>query len=119
MTLTAILIVLFGHWFADFVLQNRYMAENKSRDWMALSLHVAVYTLALGPFVVWVLPPDFMLIWGYLAINGAAHFVTDAVTSRITTRLWKAGRTHNFFAVVGFDQFIHHATLLGTLYWLA
>jgi hypothetical protein len=38
--------------------------------------------------------------------------VTDFVTSRISSRLYAKGDIHNFFVVVGFDQFLHYSALI-------
>jgi Protein of unknown function (DUF3307) len=120
---------LLAHWIADFVMQTHWMAVNKSKNWRALASHVVVYTvtlgialsvlgLAIGSFtpspgaVVMLVSFDLFLVW--LALNGALHFVTDAITSRITARLWVKGDFHNFFVVVGLDQLIHYTTLILT-----
>jgi hypothetical protein len=128
-----LVVLMTVHFVADFVFQTDWMAQNKSKRWDALALHCAVYAgcfLWRGPlFAVALL---------------ALHFVTDAVTSRITSRLWffkreegiweqasytmpKHGRTlvnpftptvgnrHWFFVVIGFDQWLH----LVQLAWLA
>lgn len=132
MTISAILVaqIIFAHWFGDFVLQSHWMATNKSKNWLALTAHAAVYTVAFGLIVlfisalvginetgdvrhaIFVLTPGLFTAW--IAINGVLHFVTDAVTSRITSRLWAKGDMHNFFVVVGFDQMIHYFCLFGT-----
>lgn len=51
-------------------------------------------------------------------VNGALHFGTDFFTSRWTSALYAKQDWHNFFAVVGFDQLIHQATLALTLWVL-
>ena len=127
-----ILQVVFAHWVSDFVLQSGWMATNKSRNWWALSSHVAVYTASLGVImlvsgafflqevyehapnaVIYAMTPVAFLLW--VAINGILHFITDAITSRITTQLWIKGDMHNFFVVVGFDQLVHYICLFTTL----
>lgn len=124
-----ILQILFVHWISDFVLQSGWMATNKSKNWIALSLHVLTYTISMGTFMllvgilafavsaeattIMILAPLAYLKW--IALNGVLHFITDAVTSRITARLWKKNDMHNFFVVVGFDQFIHYSCLIITL----
>ena len=92
------------HWLADFVLQTNKMAQNKSKSFKWLSVHVAVYGLAL-------------LIFGpmYAAINACLHFATDAVTTRLTSYLWQKGDRHNFFIVIGLDQALHMICLVSTL----
>ena len=124
------------HFVADFVLQSNWMAQNKSKRWDALALHCVVY----GACWLW-------LGLTFAAVTCALHFLTDAVTSRITSRLWffrmkagiweqasftvpKHGQTlvnpwmpeggdrHYFFVAIGADQVIHYATLAATGYWL-
>ncbi len=118
------------HFVADFLLQSDWMAQNKSRRWDALAAHVAVYSACFfyygAPFV---------------AMTFLLHFVTDAMTSRITSRLWffdmampvqwpsrrapnspavphyavGGGNRHWFFVVIGADQLIHFLCLAWTL----
>jgi hypothetical protein len=99
-----IYLVLFLHFIADFVLQTDAMAKGKSSSNRWLGLHIMVYT---APFLV--------LGWKYALVNGASHFAIDWCTSRMTSRLWKAGRVHDFFVVIGFDQFLHVAILIATM----
>lgn len=116
------LTLLLAHFVGDFILQTDEMALNKSKNWGALFLHCGAYIL---PFVLW--GPLFV------AVTFAAHFVTDAITSRITSKLWfitlaprsevnknlrwpyfakvAEGKRHWFFVMIGFDQLIHFATL--------
>lgn len=124
-----ILQFLLAHWIADFVCQTHWQATNKSKNWWALASHVGVYTVILGfslvPFataigpvvvspgaIVMMLTPAWFFAW--VLLNGALHFVTDAITSRVTARLWVKGDYHNFFVVVGLDQLIHYTTLILT-----
>jgi len=103
-----LVILLFIHFIGDFVLQSDWMAVSKSSSWKALSVHILVYTIFLVPF------------FGikFAVVNGVLHFITDAVTSRLTTYLWKKEKRHWFFVVIGFDQFIHTACLLMTVEYL-
>ena len=131
--LVLVLQLLFAHWVSDFVLQSGWMATNKSRNWLALTAHVGTYTASMGVImlllsivmatvavdydmfgaVLLAITPTAFAIW--ILINGALHFITDAVTSRITTKLWLKGDMHNFFVVVGFDQLVHYVCLFTTL----
>src|SRR5688500_2538077 len=91
--LSLIVVLLFAHWTADFVCQTDWQAINKSKRWDALTAHVAVYTLALGAVALFwyvsVTPDDSALPFAlWLGVNAAAHFVQDAITSRINARLW-------------------------------
>lgn len=146
--------ILCAHFVGDFILQSDWMAANKSKQWGALSAHVVVYTLALMAVVTsvgtWLLGRGADPAGPYLAfaaVNGIAHFATDALTSRITSRLWFfqreagiwdrasytrpqdgkqlvnpwtpiEGKRHWFFVAIGADQLIHLVTLLATAEWL-
>ena len=109
------LMILLGmHWIADFLCQTRWMAENKSRRIDALAYHVAVYTAVMAvPSLLLLGPTTAALL--FILINGALHFATDFVTSRLTSALWQSGNVYGFFAIVGLDQFLHQLALAVTL----
>ena len=107
-------ILLAVHWVADFVLQSRWMAENKSSRLDALGLHVGVYTAVLAVAATLLFGMGMNVLW-FIAANGLLHFATDFVTSRITSALWQKQNVHGFFAVVGLDQLLHQVALATTL----
>lgn len=121
-SINIVFLILLSHWIADFVCQTDAMAKGKSSDWRQLVMHITAYTTVINLIILIVMfcmlmPPAtiaMVILWGYL--NGAIHFCVDAVTSRITSKLYSAGRIHDFFVVIGFDQLIHTICLLGT--WL-
>lgn len=51
----------------------------------------------------------------FAVVNAALHFFIDAITSRLTARLWAKGQVHNFFVLVGLDQLLHATCLILTL----
>lgn len=112
-------ILIVQHFIFDWLFQTRWMANNKSKSWAALLAHVAVVSLGLS-LTLWAIiwsggSPTYPLTW--VAFNTLAHFVTDAITSRLTSRLYKAGKEKWFFTVIGFDQMIHYLTLFITAEW--
>lgn len=102
--MTDILILIWIHFVADFVLQNDKMALNKSKSNKWLGLHALVYGIPLLFFG-----------WKFALFNGIAHFAVDYITSRGTSRLWIANQRHWFFILIGLDQAIHMTILLISL----
>lgn len=95
--------LLLAHFVGDFLFQPRWMADNKSKSWIVLALHGVFYCT---PFLFW--NPV-----GWVGLQAVLHIGVDAVTSRITYRLYQAGEIRWFFAVIGADQLIHQTCLLG------
>ncbi len=146
------LALLSAHFLGDFVFQTDRMAINKSSSWSWLAYHVTVYTATIVTLAAW---------WTYLqngylgapplVLFGLAtwitHFATDAVTSRLTSKLWffrplpgiweqatyeypktlnsvvnpwvpySDNRRHWFFVTIGAGQLIHAWTLYLTWTW--
>ncbi len=119
-----LLILLGVHFVGDFLLQSDWMAVQKSKRWDALALHVGIYAICFAWWGPW-----------FVALTFITHFVTDAVTSRITSALWflplvgdgmkpnwkqveLRSTRHWFFVAIGSDQLIHATTLAYTLQWV-
>lgn len=112
--------LMIAHFVGDFLLQSDWMAANKSKNVQALVAHVWVYSLIF----LWFGPTFWLITW-------LSHFLTDAITSRVTSKLWfvvpaggagsgwftydTSGKRHWFFVVIGLDQLIHMVTLIWTL----
>lgn len=120
---------LFGilslHWVADFYLQTDEMAINKSKSNSWLAKHVLIYTVTLyfGMMAWWLFLLNlaaftFLQLTLWVIINGILHFLQDYLSSRVTAELWQKGDRHNFFVVIGLDQFVHYVCLFGTFYWI-
>lgn len=114
----AVFGILIVHFVFDFILQSHKMATNKSKSNKWLTKHVAVYTGGLFVSYVWFLVSGFILTYpmfiGWVLLNGVLHWITDYFTSRKTSKYFGEGDYHNGFVVVGFDQLIHYACLIGT-----
>jgi len=111
MDIITLLIGMFTlHFIGDFIFQTRKMADNKSKSIFYLTLHVFWYSAAFMP--------TFLLIGigvPYLKFIGVlftTHWITDFITSKITSYFWKKKRIKAFFNIIGFDQLIHIVTLL-------
>lgn len=119
--------VIFGiiaiHFFADFVCQTDWQAQNKSKNNKALLSHTLSYSsiwLSFGVMYV-LFNLDTYIPWTlskFVFITFVAHTLTDYVTSRINSYLWQKKDVHNFFVSVGFDQVLHYVQLFLTFYFL-
>ena len=103
MSIETILMLVWIHWFADFILQSDRIAINKSNSNLILLWHVFLYGLCFLWFG-----------WKFAAVNAVLHFATDWITSRVTKKLWIAEQRHWFFVVIGLDQAIHMTCLIAT-----
>lgn len=111
-----IIYLLFIHWIADFVLQSDKMAKEKSSNNLMLFYHSMIYgTLFAGATIMYNYGMEGIL-FGYLL--GLIHFPVDYITSRINAKLYKAGKNHEFFVSIGFDQLIHFITIFLLAKWL-
>lgn len=108
-----LIYIFFLHWVGDFVLQSRWMGNNKSKNWFALAFHVAVYENVL--FFGLIAYPGALK---FAVINMIIHFFIDAITSRASGFFFKKNNIYAFFTVIGFDQFLHAATLMLTFHYL-
>jgi len=104
-----ILLIIWVHFIADFVLQSDRMAINKSSDNLWLSIHSLCYGL---PFLA------LFFIFGikFIVFNIVAHFIIDWITSKGTSKLWKENKRHWFFVLIGLDQAIHLTILITSFY---
>jgi len=117
-----VILIQLIHLFADFMCQTHEMAVGKSKSNYWLSLHVAVYTLIT--FLGWhfcLMQPAFNYFFiNYLYFTTfifSTHWITDYITSRISSKYFGKGDYHNGFVVVGIDQVLHNIQLL-TAYYL-
>ena len=103
----ALFILVWQHFFADFVCQTSWMALGKSKSNKPLFIHIAVYTSTF-------------FFWGaqFAIINGFTHLVIDYFTSRFTSKMWATGNHRMFWIGIGFDQALHVTILLWTAKYL-
>lgn len=118
-----IISLLFVHFVADFMAQTDWMAQNKSKNPLALFSHAVVYGLftliLVGIFLCGgrTVNDAEMLVF-YVIVNTISHFCIDMITSQCTSYLWKKQDVHNFFVVVGGDQWLHTSIIILTYKWL-
>ena len=100
--------LFFWHFIADFVLQPREMAKNKSKHFGYLMAHCLIYSATFWVYL------DIKLI----GIMFSSHLVIDFISSRVTARLWKEKDIHGFFTIIGLDQFLHTMVIVYVWYFI-
>jgi hypothetical protein len=109
--LIKIFILRLIHFFADFVVQSKWQAENKSKNELALLLHVMSYT-AVWLIVVWTYTKDLAATAGFCGFTFGLHWFTDAITSRLTNKAFITNKDYRLgFQLVETDQMIHFIQL--------
>jgi hypothetical protein len=108
-----ILILLFMHSVADFVLQGERLSKLKATKIVSLFLHVGVYTALFIIVSPLVLGLTFMQGLVFSLVNGGAHLLVDLTTSKLKLRFWDKNESR-YFAVISFDHFAHVAILIAT-----
>ena len=106
-SLFILLLLVWIHFFADFICQSDKMAQNKSKSIKWLSIHSLIYTL-----------PFLLFGWKFSILNGLLHFGVDYTTSKINKQLWENKEVHWFFVGIGADQAVHMTLLILTYIWL-
>lgn len=108
-----IIIIIFIHWVADFLLQTQKMATNKSKNNYWLFAHVLVYSITW--FVIGLFLFKIKSVILFTITTFIFHFITDYLTSRWTNKLYKKEKYYGFpafFSVIGLDQFLHYLQLI-------
>jgi hypothetical protein len=102
-SIQTVLLLLWIHFFADFVFQSSHVAINKSKNNLILTKHVLIYGICFIPISI-----------SYAVINLLLHFVVDYITSRMTSIFWRHNEHHWFFVTIGLDQVIHATCLISS-----
>lgn len=105
-------LLLFVHFIGDFIFQSSDMAVNKATSIKWLLIHVAVYTSILFIASIFIFGLDLAIT--FALVNGGFHLVTDFFTSKLNAHLFQREDKRWYYSGIGFDQFIHGATLLLT-----
>jgi hypothetical protein len=111
-----LVILLFMHWIADFVFQDDKTALNKSENNKVLAAHCGIYSIAMActvfPLFCWFSNAPLTTTFIFFGLMFISHFGIDYITARANKKLWLNNQRHWFFVMVGFDQFLHIATII-------
>lgn len=127
-TFVIVFVILLNHGFADFVLQSKEMATQKSKSNYWLTVHVFSYMsgMIITALMVGFLSNNWMYALMWWLINGMLHWITDYNTSRWAAKLrekeqHEASKVYfkfihfpTFFSVIELDQLIHYFCLFGS-----
>jgi hypothetical protein len=120
--------ILFLHYLADFIFQPYELSIRKSESYFALLNHVVIYTCTIYLGLLFVVSLECAI--KFAALNFIFHFLVDWATSRVisdnSSRLLldpdaskpihKRLQLWGPISLLGFDQFLHQAGLLISLY---
>lgn len=118
-TILLLINLFFAHWVSDFLFQSRNMGKKKSSDIEAMLAHICAYTF--GMFLVFAFPAFIFLDIPleasivFIVTNSTLHFTVDTVTSKLSSNAYLVGKEHKFWAIIGFDQFLHNAMFIATI----
>lgn len=120
------IFIFFLHFLADFVLQNREMAKNKSSNFKVLFHHLMIHFFILGMGTLCFLSWESAL--KFAGMNAIIHGLIDWniwrfykrwAYRKISKLSWKPSaevyaywEDHTFYLTIGLDQFLHTATLI-------
>lgn len=101
------LLLLAAHLLGDFPLQPKWMSVQKLDDPKVRLLHVSIYTVPFGLFLLWVQPPNAL---EFLTVNFIVHFIIDS-------NRWMEAESEYMTYI--FDQVFHITTLaiLATIFF--
>jgi hypothetical protein len=117
------LYFLLVHWVSDFVLQTEHMAKRKSTSNYYLGMHVTVYSVTTI-FAWWlyfiIIGQEVSFLQYFLSFIAifTMHFITDYITSRKTSKYYSDKKYHEFFTLIGFDQWLHYLQIYLVYYFL-
>ncbi|MEQ8296997.1 MAG: DUF3307 domain-containing protein [Nitratireductor sp.] len=110
------------HFIADYLLQPRWVIRAKGHfDQPGGYCHAGVHALGSVPALV-LAGLGLPLVAAFMAAEFAVHFLIDHAKARHGMKSCKGPDTAAFWAMHGFDQFLHHMTYLAmtaAALWLA
>lgn len=130
-----ITLALVAHWIADFILQPRWMAKEKSTSNLALAQHCIIYTSVMSLVGIAIMISSYkdaststliILSVAFGVFQGIMHYIVDYFTSRLAKYCYVKSTIEasvrdreqwesKFWVVIGFDQMIHMIILLGSI----
>lgn len=114
-----LILIFFFHWVGDFVLQTKYISENKNTSFLVLFFHVCLYSATIGLPLLILAPfvhEHYYIAW--IVLNAGFHFTGEAITSRMYVNYINEGKTKAAFNTLGLEQFFHISFLTLTTAWL-
>lgn len=123
MTVGVLLLVLVAlqakHLLADYVLQNTYMVRNKGHyGHPGGLLHAGVHA-GFSAAVLAAAGVSWAVVIGIAFGEWLLHYHIDWAKERAGQRLRMTLAMARFWAMHGFDQFLHHVTYVGIIWLLA
>jgi len=137
--ITVFIWLFFFHFVADFILQSRQMALEKSSRPAMLLLHLSIifFTFFIGGLYVFPNPVTaYQIAWLNACFHGlidwnlwkiykrltinrvTKHYPEDPEKVQYTLKNWEYWTDKTFYTFIGLDQFLHYITLLLIIDWV-
>ena len=97
-----LLILIWVHLIADFILQDDFQAQNKGKNWFIMFVHAAIWTGAIC-IAIWFMG---LFAWWKLIMLLVGHYLIDT---------WKAQKVDKTYALtldLWLDQALHFIQLI-------
>lgn len=134
----AMMVLMIGHMIGDWLLQNQWMADRKTKNLWVRTLHVTIYTFVLWNVMVfwwndpavWLNRKDDLswlacwIFWSHFVIDSYKPLYwfrrlgRDPQTKSIETFRAHFGTPSGFMVYVTLDQVFHMVTLLPVAWYL-
>lgn len=125
MTTFQILLIIFIHWYADFLMQDEKWAITKNKSVESLLKHTTMYSfcwlMALLVYFAQHLNFEYLgQIMQFVIITFVFHTLTDYFTSKIVSKKFTKGQYGSSipniggFTIIGIDQVLHYIQLFIT-----
>ncbi len=112
------ILLIIMHTGTDLVFQGATLSFLKQKKAMYLLVHVAIYTLVLGVFSLFLLNLNVLQAMTFTGINSGSHLIIDYSTGKMKYRFWSAKAEDSYFITSALDQILHVLILLISYYYI-
>jgi len=124
MEIAVIVIVIIGHWLADYIFQTNESIVDKGKDFVNVIHHVSQYTTVMTALMVILIAfgvittQSWFFIINFWIFTFAFHLLVDYFSSKLTLRIKTEEFKFGYFSIISTDQMVHIVSLFLTISYL-